>query len=75
MTEATAMFPNSVNVPSETVIKDKMHRIERFDQISRHLAETVQATTKYSQIVYHYKNGQVMSSIIKINHQMLDVTA
>tara|TARA_R100001460_G_scaffold95291_1_gene137419 strand:- start:495 stop:719 length:225 start_codon:yes stop_codon:yes gene_type:complete len=73
--EATTMFPNSANVPSESVIKDKLHRIERFDQISRHLAETVQATTKYSQIVYHYKNGEVMSSIIKINHQMLDVTA
>ena len=73
--EATAMFPNSVNAPLETVIKDKLHRIERFDQISRHLAETVQATTKYSQIVYHYKNGQVMSSILRINSQMLDVTA
>ena len=73
--EATTMFPNSVNAPSPIVIKDKLHRVERFDQISRHLTETVQATTKYSELVYHYKNGQVMSSVLKINSQILDVTA
>tara|TARA_R100001509_G_C4837197_1_gene205295 strand:- start:322 stop:546 length:225 start_codon:yes stop_codon:yes gene_type:complete len=73
--EATAVFPNSVNAPSETVIKDKLHRIERMDQISRHLTETVQATTKYSEMVYHYRNGQVMESIVKIRSQMLDVLA
>ena len=73
--EATAVFPNGVNAPSETVIKDKLHRIERMDQISRHLTETVQATTKYSEMVYHYRNGQVMESIVKIRSQMLDVLA
>ena len=73
--EATAVFSNSVNAPSETVIKDKLHRIERMDQISRHLTETVQATTKYSEMVYHYRNGQVMESIVKIRSQMLDVLA
>ena len=69
------MFPNSVNAPSETVVKDKLHRIERMDQISRHLTETVQATTKYSEMIYHYRNGQVMESIVKIRSQMLDVLA
>ena len=73
--EATAVFPNSVNAPPETVIKDKLHRIERMDQISRHLTETVQATTKYSAVVYHYQNGQVMESVVKIRSQMLDVIA
>jgi hypothetical protein len=35
--EAVTMFPNSVNAPSPIVIKDKLHRIERQDQISRQL--------------------------------------
>ena len=73
--EAATMFPNSVNAPSPIVTKDKLHRIERLDQISRQLNETVQATTRYSETLYHYKNGQVMSSIVKIRYQMLDVTA
>ena len=73
--EATTMFPNSVNAPSPSVIQDKLHRVERFDQISRLLNETVQATTRYSEMVYTYKNGQVMSSVLRINSQMLDVIA
>jgi len=73
--EATTMFPNSVNSPSVIIIKDKLHRVERFDQISRQLNQTVQATTRYSEMVYTYKNGQVMSSVLRINSQMLDVTA
>jgi excinuclease UvrABC helicase subunit UvrB len=73
--EAVTMFPNSVNAPSETVIKDKLHRIERLDQISRQLNETVQATTRYSAMVYYYSNGEIMESVVRIRSQMLDVFA
>tara|TARA_R100000353_G_scaffold10817_2_gene11863 strand:+ start:148 stop:372 length:225 start_codon:yes stop_codon:yes gene_type:complete len=73
--EAQTVFPNSVNAPSQTFVKDRLHRIDRIEQISKHLSETVQATTRYSEFVYTYKNGEVMNSIIRVKSQMLDVFA
>lgn len=73
--DASAVFPNSVNAAPTTIIKDKLHRIERLDQISRHTSETVQATTRYSETLYWYKHGELLSTTVKIRYQILDVFA
>ena len=69
------VFPNSVNAPSEVVVKDKIHRLLRLDQISRTRTDKVEALTEYSQ-TYYYKNGQVLSTIVKVEDQLsLDIRA
>ena len=70
------VFPNSVNAPSEVVVKDKVHRLLRLDQISRTRTDKVEATTHYSETYYYYKNGQVLSTIVKVEDQLsLDIRA
>ena len=70
------VFPNSVNAPSEVVVKDKIHRLLRLDQNSRPRTDKVEATTHYSETYYYYKNGEVLSTIVKVEDQLqLDIRA
>jgi len=70
------VFPNSVNAPSEVVVKVKVHRLLLLDQISRTRTDKVEATTHYSETYYYYKNGEVLSTIVKVEDQFsLDIRA
>ena len=70
------VFPNSVNAPSEVVVRDRIQKLVRLDQISRILTDEVAATTQYSETYYHYKNGEVLSTIVKVEDQFsLDIRA
>ena len=70
------VFPNSVNAPSEVVVRDRIHKLIRLDQISRIRTDKVEATTEYSETYYYYKNGEVLSTIVKVEDQFkLDIRA
>ena len=49
------VFPNSVNAPSEVVVRDRIQKLIRLDQISRIRTDKVEATTEYSETYYYYK--------------------
>jgi len=71
-----APFPNSVNAPVPTVVKNKIHDSFRINQISNALTDKVAATTKYSEFVYEYRSGEVLTTILKISGQsLLDIRA
>jgi|TARA_Y100000004_G_C8582809_1_gene273101 hypothetical protein len=70
------VFPNSVNAPSEVVVRDRIQKLIRLDQISRIRTDKVEATTEYSETYYYYKNGEVLSTIVKVEDQFqLDIRA
>jgi len=70
------VFPNSVNAPSEVVVRDRIQKLIRLDQISRIRTDKVEATTEYSETYYYYKNGEVLSTIVKVEDQLqLDIRA
>jgi hypothetical protein len=70
------VFPNSVNAPSEVVVRDRIQKLIRLDQISRIRTDKVEATTEYSETYYYYKNGEVLSTIVKVQDQFqLDIRA
>lgn len=70
------VFPNSVNAPSEVVVRDRIKKLIRLDQISRIRTDKVEATTEYSETYYYYKNGEVLSTIVKVEDQFkLDIRA
>ncbi len=70
------VFPNSVNAPSEVVVRNRIQKLIRLDQISRIRTDKVEATTEYSETYYYYKNGEVLSTIVKVEDQFkLDIRA
>jgi len=70
------VFPNSVNAPSEVVVRDRIQKLIRLDQISRIRTDKVEAITEYSETYYYYKNGEVLSTIVKVEDQFkLDIRA
>ena len=71
-----APFPNSVNIPPPTVVKNKIHDSYRINQLSNALTDKVAATTKYSEFVYEYRSGEVLTTTLKVYDQfLLDVSA
>ena len=69
-------FPNSVNAPVPTVIKNKIHDSYRINQLSNVRTDKVAATTKYSEFVYEYRSGEVLTTTLKVYDQfLLDVSA
>lgn len=71
-----APFPNSVNAASPIVIKDKIIDVERMDQISRNSSRKVAATTQYSETLYKYHGGRLLTTMTKVhNQQSLDIRA
>ena len=71
-----ATFPNSVNATVLTVVKNKIHGSFRINQISNVLTDKVAATTKYSEFVYEYRSGEVLTTTLKISGQsLLDIRA
>ena len=71
-----APFPNSVNAPVPTVVKNKIHDSYRINQLSNVLADKVAVTTKYSEFVYEYRSGEVLTTTLKVYDQfLLDVSA
>ena len=71
-----APFPNSVTAPVLPVVKNKTHDSFRINQISNVLTDKVAATTKYSEFVYEYRSGEVLTTTLKISGQsLLDIRA
>ena len=74
--DVSPVFPNSVNAPSEVVVRDRIQKLIRLDQISRIRTDKVEATTEYSETYYYYKNGEVLSTMVKVEDQFkLDIRA
>jgi len=71
-----APFPNSVNAPVPTVVKNKIHDSFRINQLSNVRMDKVAATTKYSEFVYEYRSGEVLTTTLKVYDQfLLDISA
>ena len=67
-------FPNSVNVPSLGI--DRLHDSYRIDQISRNTTKEIAAITRYSELVYEYRSGEIHTSTLKVTRQdFLDLEA
>ena len=64
-----APFPNSVNAASPIVIKDKVIEVERMNQISRTSTSKVSATTHYSEHLYRYHGGRMLTTTTKVYQQ------
>ena len=71
-----APFPNSVNAPLPTVVDNKLHDSYRITQVSNIRTTKVAATTKYSEFVYEYRSGEVLTTTLKVSGQsLLDISA
>ena len=71
-----APFPNSVNAPVPTVVDNKIHDSYRINQVSNIRTTKVAATTKYSEFVYEYRTGEVLTTTLKVSGQsLLDISA
>ena len=71
-----APFPNSVNAPVPTVVDNKLHDSYRINQVSNIRTTKVAATTKYSEFVYEYRSGEVLTTTLKVSGQsLLDISA
>jgi hypothetical protein len=69
-----APFPNSVNVPYRGI--DQLRDSYRIDQISRNTTKEIAATTRYSELVYEYRSGEIHTSTLKVTRQdYLDLEA
>ena len=62
-----APFPNSVNVPYHGI--DQLRDAYRVDQISRNTTKKVAAITRYSELVYEYRSGEIHTSTLKVTRQ------
>ena len=72
----TAPFPNSVNAPVPTVVDNKIHDSYPINQVSNIRTTKVAATTKYSEFVYEYRSGEVLTTTLKVSGQsLLDISA
>jgi hypothetical protein len=71
-----APFPNSVNAPVPTVVDNKIHDSYRITQVSNIRTTKVAATTKYSEFVYEFRSGEVLTTTLKVSGQnLLDISA
>ena len=72
----SAPFPNSGNAPVPTVVDNKIHDSYRINQVSNIRTTKVAATTKYSEFVYEYRGGEVLTTTLKVSDQsLLDISA
>ena len=62
-----APFPNSVNVPYRGI--DQLRDSYRIDQISRNTTKEIAATTRYSELVYEYRSGEIHTPTLKVTRQ------
>ena len=62
-----APFPNSVNVPYHGI--DQLRDSYRIDQISRNTTKEIAAITRYSELVYEYRSGEIHTSTLKVSRQ------
>ena len=71
-----APFPNSGNAPLPTVVDNKLHDSYRITQVSNIRTTKVAATTKYSEFVYEFRSGEVLTTTLKVSGQsLLDISA
>ena len=71
-----APFPNSVNAPVPTVVDNKIHDSYRITQVSNIRTTKMASTTKYSEFVYEYRSGEVLTTTLKVYDQfILDISA
>ena len=71
-----APFPNSVNATVPTVVDNKLHDSYRITQVSNIRTTKVAATTKYSEFVYEFRSGEVLTTTLKVSGQnLLDISA